>query len=33
MLKYSLSCIKTDVSAHAHIYMHGYEGHNPCHTV
>jgi len=31
MLKYR--CVKTDVSVHACIRKHGYEGHNPWHTV
>ncbi len=31
MLKYR--CVKTDVSVHARIRKHGYEGHNPWHTV
>jgi len=33
MLKYGLSCVKTNVSVHTCICTHGYEGHNPWHTV
>ncbi len=32
-LKYGLSSVKTNLSVHAHIHTHGYDGHNPWHTV